>query len=101
MELSGYTYFWGGVFSQWYKATAAKVDGKWIELFKDPKTDDGTKKSAKGLLSVVKDAPNGNLCLLDQRTPDQEDDTGELRTVFYNGNVVTTTFVEVKQRLWG
>lgn len=83
------------------KATAAKVDGKWIELFKDPKTDDGTKKSAKGLLSVVKDAPNGNLCLLDQRTPDQEDDTGELRTVFYNGNVVTTTFAEVKQRLWG
>ena len=25
MELSGYTYFWGGVFSQWYKATFKDV----------------------------------------------------------------------------
>ena len=95
------TYYTRDTLGMAIKATAAKVDGKWIELFKDPKTDDGTKKSAKGLLSVVKDASNGDLCLLDQRTPDQEDDTGELRTVFYNGNVVTTTFAEVKQRLWG
>lgn len=83
------------------KATAAKVDGKWIELFKDPKTDNGTKKSAKGLLCVVKDEVSGDLCLLDQCTSEQEDQMGELQTVFYNGNIITTTFAEVKQRLWG
>lgn len=37
------------------------------EIFKDPKTDDGTKKSAKGLLAVFKDN-NGKYYLKDQAT---------------------------------
>lgn len=36
------------------KATYAEINGKPVDLFKDPKTDDGTKKSHKGLLKVVK-----------------------------------------------
>ncbi len=36
------------------KATYAEIDGKGVNLFKDPKTDDGTKKSATGLLKVVR-----------------------------------------------
>jgi nicotinamide phosphoribosyltransferase len=47
------------------KATFAKVDGKDREIFKDPKTDDGTKKSAKGLVAVFKDA-QGQFYLKDQ-----------------------------------
>jgi nicotinamide phosphoribosyltransferase len=35
------------------KATYGEVNGESIEIFKDPKTDSGTKKSAKGLLKVV------------------------------------------------
>ena len=34
-------------------------------LFKDPVTDDGTKKSARGLLLVTRDATSGELILLD------------------------------------
>jgi len=34
------------------KATAGRVNGKTVEIFKDPKTDDGIKKSAKGFLKV-------------------------------------------------
>lgn len=36
------------------KATFAVVDGDNREIFKAPKTDDGTKKSAKGLVAVYK-----------------------------------------------
>lgn len=34
------------------KATYAEVDGKPMNIYKSPKTDDGTKNSAKGLISI-------------------------------------------------
>lgn len=40
------------------KTTYGKVNGQSINIFKDPKTDDGLKKSARGLLGV-KSTPNG------------------------------------------
>jgi len=61
------------------KATYIQVDGEGREIFKDPKTDDGTKKSAKGLLRVDWDC--GELILVDQCTPEQEQG-GELKEVF-------------------
>lgn len=64
------------------KATFGVVDGEDREIFKDPKTDDGTKKSAKGLLRVEK--VDGNYVLFDQQTREQEEQ-GELKTVFCNG----------------
>ena len=36
------------------KATAGVVDGELREIFKDPATDDGTKRSARGLLAYLK-----------------------------------------------
>jgi nicotinamide phosphoribosyltransferase len=36
------------------KATYGKVNGEGWAIFKDPKTDDGTKKLAKGLIAVHK-----------------------------------------------
>lgn len=44
------------------KATAGVVDGELREIFKDPKTDNGDKKSAKGLLAVFEDV-NGEYWL--------------------------------------
>lgn len=38
------------------KATYVEINGEGHAIFKDPKTDDGTKKSHKGLLKVTKDA---------------------------------------------
>lgn len=46
------------------KATWAEVDGKGVDLFKDPVTDDGTKRSARGRLAVL-DSAEG-LKLFDQ-----------------------------------
>ena len=73
------------------KATHAIVNGERIDIFKDPKTDDGTKKSARGLLMVypgLADKVNyggyGDLKLFERVSPEQEQ-TGLLQTVFKDG----------------
>lgn len=82
------------------KATAAKVNSEWYELFKDPITDDGTKKSAKGLLRVDYD-DEGNISLFDQQT-DKQEQQGLLQTVFKDGEVRNIqTFTDIRNRLWG
>lgn len=52
------------------KATWAKVNGQERKLFKDPITDDGVKKSARGRLAVVADRP-GTLRLVDDLSLEQ------------------------------
>lgn len=64
------------------KATFGVVAGEDRELFKDPKTDDGVKKSARGLIRVEKE--DEDFVLYDQQSYDQED-CGELKDVFMNG----------------
>ena len=73
------------------------------EIFKDPITDDGTKRSAKGLLSVHQQLDhNGeklNIFMKDQCTWEQEQG-GLLKTVFKDGKLVKeTTLEEIRQRL--
>lgn len=62
------------------KATFAVVKDQPREIFKAPKTDDGTKRSAKGLTAVFRDA-KGHLYLKDQATWEEVHDC-ELKTVF-------------------
>lgn len=79
------------------KATYSICNGKGIELFKDPITDNGTKKSARGLLRV--EQIDGKYVLFDQQTPEQET-MGCLETVFKNGNLVKETNLnEIRQRV--
>jgi nicotinamide phosphoribosyltransferase len=87
------------------KATYGVVNGQGIELFKDPKTDNGVKKSAKGLLKVLKSQERGmdgwKYILVDQCDWDEED-TGELELVFEDGNFfVEPTLEEIRKRLLG
>jgi hypothetical protein len=56
-----------------------------IAIYKNPKTDDGVKKSAKGLLFVGKDE-NGDL-FLEQEVSSQKENQGCLRTIFLNGQL--------------
>ena len=67
------------------KATYGEVTGEGREIYKDPITDDGTKKSAKGLLKITLD--NGNYQLHDQVSWDEERQ-GELREVFRDGQLL-------------
>lgn len=70
------------------KATWAQVSGKGYDLYKDPKTDTGMKKSAKGLLRV--DVVDGEYVLKDQCTPEEEMG-GELQTIFEDGKILKET----------
>lgn len=66
------------------KATYVEVNGEGRDIFKNPVTDDGTKKSATGLLRVDKE--NGRYILTDKVTWGDEK-KGELETVFKNGEL--------------
>ncbi|ASF14660.1 MAG: nicotinate phosphoribosyltransferase [Shewanella sp.] len=80
------------------KATFAKVDGKDREIFKDPKTDDGTKKSAKGLVAVFKDA-QGQFYLKDQASW-QDVNHCEFVPVFADGELLTEySLADIRARL--
>jgi nicotinamide phosphoribosyltransferase len=68
------------------------------EIFKDPKTDDGTKKSAKGLLCVLEDRDH-NIVLKDRCTWEEESE-GLLQTVFRDGKIlISTSLSEIRQRV--
>lgn len=53
------------------KSTWAQINGKGIDLHKQPVTDGGTKFSARGRLAVTR-GPNGVPILLNQATPSEE-----------------------------
>ena len=73
------------------KSTAIKIDGKLETIFKDPKTDDGTKKSAKGYLMVS--SSNGRYTLVEGVTPIQERH-GCLETVFKDGKILALPTID-------
>ncbi|MBQ4822645.1 nicotinate phosphoribosyltransferase [Aquimarina sp. MMG016] len=68
------------------KATYVEVNGEGREIFKDPVTDDGTKKSAKGLIHIYEE--EGEVRFKDQVTK-QEEDLGLLKTVFKDGKLLS------------
>ena len=79
------------------KATSGVVNGERRDIFKNPKTDDGTKKSAKGLLRVER--VDGELTLFDQQT-EEEEKKGALQCVFYNGVLKNeSSLQEVRDRI--
>jgi nicotinamide phosphoribosyltransferase len=65
-----------------------------VEIFKDPITDDGVKKSAKGLLRV-----NEDMSLTDQVSWDEEG-KGMLKTLYVDGVFESyTNFKTIKEKL--
>lgn len=79
------------------KATYGIVNGEERELFKDPVTDSGTKKSAKGLLRVEREG--NDFVLYDQQSADNEN-LGLLQTVFENGKLTKfQTWDEIRATL--
>jgi nicotinamide phosphoribosyltransferase len=80
------------------KATAGMVDGNYREIFKDPVTDDGVKKSLRGFLAVRKDE-NGKYYVKDGLSY-ADARGGELTEVYYNGLIQKyQSFSVIKQRL--
>lgn len=81
------------------KATYVEVDGVGREIFKDPITDDGVKKSAKGLLRL-KVASDGDTYFLEDQCTWKEEATGLLKTIYKDGQFENqTTLTEIRKRL--
>ena len=80
------------------KATYVEINGEGREIFKDPITDDGTKKSATGLL-CVETLPDGCIGLYDKVSWNTED-TGLLQTIYKNGVFENeTTLSEIRKNI--
>lgn len=80
-----------------FKATYAEIEGVGTELYKDPATDPG-KKSHKGLMQLLREPYTGIYVTMDQSTPEEEQ-RGELVTVFKNGKTVKEyTLQEIRER---
>lgn len=67
------------------KATYGEVNGQGRAIFKDPITDDGTKKSAKGLMKI--ELVDGHYTLTD-KVSWEEEQKGELKEVFRDGKLL-------------
>ena len=77
------------------KASAAKVNGQWRDVYKDPITDQG-KRSKKGRLALVKD-DNGEFSTVIEQELDGRENC--LVTVFRNGDIIKSySFEEIRQR---
>lgn len=84
-------------FGQAMKATHALVDGVDYEIYKAPKTDDGTKWSARGFIRV--EYEDGHYVPYDRQTREQEA-LGLLEDVFFNSQMRRhQTLGEVRDRL--
>lgn len=79
------------------KATYGEVEGEGREIFKNPITDDGVKKSAKGLVKIIKE--KGKYKLIDQVSWNEEKE-GELKEVFREGKLlVDHNLNEIRSRI--
>jgi nicotinamide phosphoribosyltransferase len=98
--VGSYTYQFNtrDTFASAMKATSAVINGEQVELSKSPKTDDGTKNSAKGRLAVFRDEV-GKLYLVEHATPEQEKNS-LLQPVWEDGKFVRhQSFADVRETL--
>jgi len=80
------------------KATWCQINGEGHDIFKQPKTDSGTKNSLKGLIRVEQDE-HGRYYAKDGVTLEEEQG-GCLQTVFEDGKLLRDfTLAEVRANL--
>lgn len=82
------------------KATYARVDGEEKMLFKDPKTDDGTKRSLRGKVAVIKNEESlvaiDGLNFETHRNMEPDD---QLETVFKDGELIRDQSLKEMRKL--
>lgn len=93
-----YQYVTRDTFGFAVKATYGEVNGVGRNIYKDPKTDDGTKKSAKGLIAVYGDGLH--ITGMRDELTKEEANEGMLQPVFENGKLlVETSLNEIRKRI--
>jgi len=79
------------------KCSAAKIDGEWIDVFKDPITDSG-KRSKKGRLTLVRNKSTGEYMTVQVADSYGDDWEDVMQTVFENGKITKQyTFNQVRE----
>jgi nicotinamide phosphoribosyltransferase len=79
------------------KATAVRINGRLQEIFKQPKTDDGTKNSLRGLIKVIQ-ADKTYIAV--DRVSEEDEKTGCLETVFKDGVLLKDySLQEIRSRI--
>ena len=119
MGIGSYTYNMNtrDTFGFALKTTYGVVDGKELLLYKDPITDDGTKKSQKGMVAVTDKSKMGNTYLnkqmfgelgieyideLNRATKEGYKDIDLLQPVFKDGKLLKDwTLDEIRDRVKG
>lgn len=81
-------------------------NGKAHDIYKDPVTDDGSKKSYRGLLRVdeVKEVINGKSTVVGYKVKEQctedEEQGGVLETIYHSGTFTNqVTFTQIRERI--
>ncbi len=85
------------------KATAVRRNGEVVPIFKDPVTDDGGKRSHRGIVAVYESdmsmADNPKYCWVDGCTPDALDNCA-FRKVFSEGELlIDESFDTIRERV--
>lgn len=92
-----YQYVTRDTFGHAMKSTYGEVNGEGFEIFKDPVTDSGVKKSAKGRVAVLRE--NGRIVLKDC-LPNGPVDGDLLELVFQDGRLARfQTLSEIRRRV--
>jgi len=100
LGIGSYTYQYNtrDTFGFAMKATYGIVNNEQRVIYKDPITDDGVKKSARGLLQLTLD--NNNDYLLHDNCTWEEEKTGALKEVFRDGKLlIDDTLQAIRDRI--
>jgi nicotinamide phosphoribosyltransferase len=100
LGVGSYTYQFNTRDTMGFAAKGAwfQAEGVSYNIYKDPATDNGTKKSLKGLVAVFKDE-NGEYFVETECTPEEEA-SGELQVIYENGKFYNeVTLTEIRERV--
>ena len=92
-----YQYVTRDTFGFAMKATYGEVNGIGRAIFKNPKTDDGTKISAKGLLRL--DGTKSEVASMKEEVSKEEEDGGLLEVVYRDGALIRETSLSEIRKL--
>lgn len=94
-----YQYNTRDTFGYALKSTLAIVNGEERSIYKNPKTDDGTKKSQKGKVVVYK-LVNNDIAFKDEYLFNEDIDSNLLKTIYKNGQLTNLqSFTEIRSKL--
>lgn len=101
LGIGSYTYQYNtrDTFGFAMKATYVEINGKGTKIYKDPITDDGTKRSLTGLLRVTRNSSSGSYSVQDKKTWSGEM-SGELKEIYVDGVLTSKISLSgIRQRI--